>query len=457
MTVLAVQGESWSIRDCPVTPSPSLAILPKSGENRAVSILPKTVLPPLIGVLLLAIFAVGCGVGGIGPAEESSEPLRLGLLLNFSAGAPERSADRKRAFDLAVMHVNQAGGVFGRPVEVVEADSTLDPEQAVAEARRLVEEEGIHALVGPTSSANTLQVAQRVTGPAGIPTVSPSASSPLLTGADDRDFLFRTVLSDSAQGPALAGLAEWQGMANIGLIYADDAWGQGLFSTFREHWEGDMSSAVIQPGQAEFLAPLQETAAAGAKTLVLMTFEAEAIAILQQALESGIYDRFVFTDALKTPSLVRTFGGEVLGGMYGTGAGAAPGSPSTAAWEQAYLDSYGALPEFHYVMETYDATIALALAAEAAGSVDGDAIQAQLRAIGSEPGTKIIAGPEGIARALETLREGGAVDYDGAAVTMDWDERGDLRTGHVGIWRFTPDETIEEVEVVHVQHLGATE
>jgi hypothetical protein len=44
------------------------------------------------------------------------------------------------------------------------------------------------------------------------------------------------------------------------------------------------------------------------------------------------------------------------------------------------------------------------------------------------------------------------VDYDGAAVTLDWDEQGDLTRGHIGIWRFIGDGTIEEVETVHVEY-----
>ena len=416
------------------------------------STLRKAILPPFLAGLLLAFLAVGCGEGSVTPADEPSEPLRLGLLLNFSGGAPERSRDRQRAFDLAIKHVNAAGGVLGRPVAVSVADSTLEPEKAVAAARRLVEEEGIHALVGPTSSANTLQVAQRVVGPAEIPTVSPSASSPLLTKSDDRDFLFRTVLSDLAQGPVLAGIAREQGFSNIGLIYVNDAWGRGLSDAFRGAWEGEIRAAPIEPGQTEFMPQLRETAAGGASALVLMTFESEAIAILQQALASGLYDRFIFGDALKSPELVRAVGGDRLGGMYGAGAGVTPGNPSAAAWEEAYLAEYGALPEFAYVKETYDAAIALALAAEAAGSVDGPAIRRQLRAIGREPGTKVIAGPAGVAEALRILREGGMVDYDGAAVTLDWDDNGDLSRGHLGIWRFTPDETIEEVEVIHVEY-----
>lgn len=43
---------------------------------------------------------------------------------------------------------------------------------------------------------------------------------------------------------------------------------------------------------------------------------------------------------------------------------------------------------------------------------------------------------------------GRQVDYEGVATTLDWDEHGDLREGYIGVWRFTPDEGIEEVETV---------
>ena len=92
------------------------------------------------------------------------------------------------------------------------------------------------------------------------------------------------------------------------------------------------------------------------------------------------------------------------------------------------------------------AAIAIALAAAAAGSLEGAAIRDQLRAIGGAPGEVVIAGPEGVARALEILGDGGEVDYEGASVSLDWDEHGDLLRGHIGIWRFTGDERIEDIE-----------
>ena len=72
---------------------------------------------------------------------------------------------------------------FGRPVETAVGDTALDPDTAVVEARRLIQDEGVHALVGPSTSANALPVAERVAGPARVPLISPSATSPRLTDA----------------------------------------------------------------------------------------------------------------------------------------------------------------------------------------------------------------------------------------------------------------------------------
>ena len=81
-------------------------------------------------------------------------------------------------------------------VEGALGDTTADPETAVAEARRLVEVERVHAIVGPNSSAASLPIAERVIGPSGVPTVSFSATSPALTLVADNEFFFRVALSD---------------------------------------------------------------------------------------------------------------------------------------------------------------------------------------------------------------------------------------------------------------------
>ena len=77
--------------------------------------------------------------------------------------------------------------------------------------------------------------------------------------------------------------------------------------------------------------------------------------------------------------------------------------------------------------------------------MNGAAIRDQLRAGGRGPGTGVTAGSQGIAATLRIPAQGGEIDCEGAASSMDWDENGDLRRGHIGSWRFTEDERIEVI------------
>ena len=379
--------------------------------------------------------------------QPAARSLKLGLLLNFT-GSPEASADRKRAFDLAILHVNEGGGVLGMPVQGVVADATGDPKVAADVALRLVEVDGVHAIVGPNASSAALPVAQSVSGALGIPTISPSATSPQLTGVQDNDYFFRTALSDAAQGPVLARVARERGFNNLGLVYQDDAYGRGLADAFQAAWKGTVQSVPIAVAQSSYLTELAQSANAGAEALVVIAFEGQALSIVREALDKGIYSQFVFGDAAKRVSLVKEVGGEKLGGMYGTAGASAPDNAATADWEAAYITAYGELPVLAYVKETYDATVALALATQAAGSVEGAAIRDHLRLIAGPPGRTVSGTPSGVAGGLSLLAEGRDVDFDGAASTLDWDENGDLRRGHIGIWRFTLDERIEELDTV---------
>ncbi|MCY4608079.1 MAG: ABC transporter substrate-binding protein [bacterium] len=403
-----------------------------------------------IGMMLAATGMVLTGAVAAPNAANADEvtALKIGLLMDLSSGSAEVWRDRQRAFELAIKHVNAGGGVFGLPVAAAVGDATANPEKAVAAARHLVEVEGVHAIVGPNASASALPIAARMIGPAGIPTISFSATSPELTGVADSDFLFRTALSDISQGPVLARVAREQGFDNVGLLFVDDAWGRGLAGAFEAAWDGAIKDVPVDRDQTSFLSALRESASADAQALVVIAFESAALAMVREAIDHGLYDNFVFGDAAKRPSLVRSLGGDRLGDMFGTGPASAPASAASAAWEAAYLAEYGALPVLSYVKEAYDATVALALAAQAAGRTDGTAIRNRLRAVGGSPGTVVFAGPRGVAEGLRILADGGEIDYEGASGSVDWDENGDLRRGHIGIWRFTEDERIEEVRAV---------
>ena len=212
-----------------------------------------------------------------------------------------------------------------------------------------------------------------------------------------------------------------------------------------------MQAVSVEADQSTYLPELRRSASADAQALVVIAFEKQALSILREALDEGIYNQFVFGDAAKRISLVKELGGARLGGMYGTAGAPAPGA-AAADWESEFIAKYGERKVLTYVKETYDATIALCLAAQAAGSLDGSAIRGQLRAIASLPGETVSGISAGVADGLRLIAEGREIDYEGAANSLDWDENGDLRSGYIGTWRFTQDERIEELDIVFYEY-----
>ena len=379
-------------------------------------------------------------------------PLKIAFLGDLTGGLAEIGVEMRDGFLLAIKHINAAGGVFGQPVEFVIGDTNTDPTIAVEEARRMIEIEGAHVIVGAHSSTNSLAVAESITGPAGIPQISPASSSPQLAVAADDDFLFRATLNDKVQGPALAQLVNEQGYANVGVIYRDDAWGQGIADSFAEAfvetWGGQVVLVAVAPQQTSYLSEIQQSLENEPEALVMLAYVPEGTIILRESIENGLYERFVFGPTSRNPGLIDAIGGEHLGGMHGTAPGTAPGTESALLWESAFIDEYERPYGFPYTKQAYDATIAFALAAEAAGSTDGAAIRDQLRRIGGAPGQVVVADIGSIRLGLEAARDGDDIDYEGAAQTLEWDENGDLASGFVGIWRFTSQGGIEDTGVI---------
>ncbi|MYD73328.1 MAG: ABC transporter substrate-binding protein [Chloroflexi bacterium] len=289
----------------------------------------------------------------------------------------------------------------------------------------------------------TLAVVESVDADAGIPVISPSATSPQLTIADDNDFLFRSTVSDAAQGPVLAQLAADEGYSNVGVIYLNDPYGQGLAEAFEAAWTGDANLVSIEPRQASYLAELQQAADDGAEVLIVIAFPQEAEIFIREALEQGLFDEFLFVDGSKSQELVDAIGGEYLEGMRGTAPAPGPESESLAAFNEAYIAEFGELSPLPFIPEAYDAAMAIGLAAQAAGSLDPAAIRDALREIAAPPGDVYPAGAQGVAGALAAIANGERINAEGAATSLDWNDAGDITSGYIGVWAYEGGEIVE--------------
>jgi branched-chain amino acid transport system substrate-binding protein len=395
----------------------------------------------LVLVMVLALVAVmACG-----EEEEAATPLKIGQLNSFTGDLSDFGAAHRDAAQLAIDHINQAGGVMGRLVTIVARDTATNPVQGVDAARALVDVDDVVAVVGALSSGVTIAVAQSVTVPDGILQISAASTSPALTAVADDDFLFRTTVSDAAQGVVLARLAVELGYETASALYINNAYGQGLAMAFEEAFEEEggtvLELVAHESVQPTYTSELARATADDPDVLLALSYPESAQIYLREAIEGGYIDTFMFCDGTKSPSMNEAVGYDNLEGTYGTNAGT-PVTDTQLAFQEAFENSFAVLPPLPYIDTTYDAVVLIALAAAKAGTTtDSAAIRDALRDVAGPPGEVVGPGVDGIRQALEYIADGVDINYEGAGGSQDFDENGDV-SSTIEIWKIEGGEIV---------------
>ena len=222
-------------------------------------------------------------------------------------------------------------------------------------------------------------------------------------------------------------------------MFVNNAYGQGLSENFAAAFTGTVTAQVSHADQTAattYLSELNQCVAGDPQALVAISYPVgQADVYLKEALENNLIDTFVFVDGTKDDEMFGKLGWANFDGLSGTAPGALPPSTFTTKFDEQYTADYTSLYQVPFVREAYDAAMIIALAAEKAGSVDPTAIRDALRDVANAPGTEVAAPPEGIAAALEAVRNGEDIDYNGASGSVEFDENGDVLVGAIEIWK----------------------
>ena len=391
---------------------------------------------------VLVVLSLLIPVAACAPAvEEEAPPLKIGQLNTFTGTLSYFGEVHRKAAALAVDHVNLAGDVLGiAPMTIVARDTQTTPLVGVDAARALVDIDKVTAIVGALSSGVTIASAEAVTIPNRILQISAASTSPAITVLDDDDFLFRTTVSDAAQGVVLARLALELGYSSASALYINNAYGQGLAEQFKTTFEEEGGTVLAlvphEDVQPTYASELSLATDGDPDVLVAISYPGHAEVYLREALEGGYIDTFLFCDGTKSDEMNETVGWDNLEGTYGTSAGVAGVTAERQAFMEAYVSAFAVeLPPEPYIDTTYDAVVLIALAAEKAGTTtDSAAIRDALRDVANPPGEIVGPGVDGIKRALELIREGKDINYEGAGGSQDFDDNGDVFTT-IEIWK----------------------
>ena len=196
------------------------------------------------------------GAGGTEEAADGGaadgEPIRIGTLTELSGPFAPWGVNVSNGMQMAVADINDAGGVDGRPLELVERDTQSDPQEGVTALRGMIDQDGVIAAGGVISSDVGLATA-RIAEQNEIPLFLVKAGSGAILTADSR-YTFRTCLpaAPMTMGPVVEYL-EQENLTRAGAIIADYEWGRSI----EEAFDSTLGEAGIET-QVE-VAPVPET------------------------------------------------------------------------------------------------------------------------------------------------------------------------------------------------------
>ncbi|MEP2889435.1 ABC transporter substrate-binding protein [Tateyamaria sp.] len=346
----------------------------------------------------------------------TAEDIKIGVILGFTGPIESLTPSMADAAELAMKEVTDSGLLLdGSSVSSVRADSTcIDAGAATAAAERLITADGVSGIMGADCSGVTGAILNNVAVANGVVMVSPSATSPGLSHAENEDngLFFRTAPSDARQGVVMTDVLLEEGIKEVAVTYTNNDYGKGLADAFQAAFEAAGGSVTInaahEDGKADYSAEVGALASAGGDRLVVAGYvDQGGSGIVRAAIDSGAFDTFHFPDGMIGAKLEENFGSEIDGS---TGQHPGTDSEGAAVFAEMVGDAFDATSPF--TPESYDATALILLAMQAAGSKDSNDYKAKVMDVANAPGEQIFPGQ--LAKALQIIKDGGDIDYVGA-------------------------------------------
>jgi len=359
------------------------------------------------------MFATGgrvlCAAVLLGAVSCRQEPVRLAAILPLTGPQAAYGESLERGILLGAEEVNAAGGVGGLRLDVALEDSRSDPDRAV----RLLESWSgpgrVRAVIGGATSEEALALAARAE-PLGVLVLSPSASSPALSGASR--YFFRNWPSDAAEAEAAAEFAAYSLHATrVEVLAEDNAYGRGLAEAFQRAFEGDGRRAGLSisvPGQVP--PPAQGPPGAVFQAIYLAGYSGALLPVAEGLRRAGDRRPILACSAFARSDLLREAPPWMEGVcLLGPGPVSADGGTEKAEFASRFTARWGEAPDV-YASHAYDAVRILGAALAASPGGDAEALRSALLSLKGFSGA---AGPTSFTELGDARRAIGVWVFDG--------------------------------------------
>lgn len=343
-----------------------------------------------------AAAALAIGLAACAPGTTDSEtdeaPYKVGVLVGLTGSYAALGEPEEKAIRLYFEQLNEAGGIDGHPVELVTADSTSSESEAVNQLRRLAVEENVVAVLGPSSSGESIAL-RTFTAELKVPTISLASANAIVEPASEADYIFKQYTSTNESLLAQLEFAKEQGWSKVGILYANNAYGQDpaalLPSVIDEVGGLELTgSEAFDPTATDVTAQLG-TLAEGSPDVVLVWAVNPANEIVAKSADQIGFEPVLFNAPGAAGASYIEVGGSAVEGTYLQGSvvlapesieESNPQFEITSKLVDEFQDAYGEVAG-QYAANGWDGSLLLENAIRAAGVPDPSDLQATRDAI----------------------------------------------------------------------------
>ncbi|MDR1731542.1 MAG: ABC transporter substrate-binding protein [Synergistaceae bacterium] len=339
---------------------------------------------------ILALFVaalIGSTLGGgfmATPAEAAGavpDEIKIGLVASISGGQALDGKNMVDAITLVKKELDAVGGldIGGKKVKItwVIEDCEAKPEISVNAVQKLIEQDGVLAIVGPNNSGDTIASGE-VSQAAQIPQITNTGTNIKVTQVGD--YIFRACFIDPFQGKVIAKFAyDNLGVRKVAVLYDNaDTYSSGLTDSFIEAFKnlgGKVVAAEAFSGQEikDFSAQLTLIKNANPEAVFFPSHIENIPLQLQQARGMGITATLLGCDSWDYAALPDLVGRDVLEGAYYV-TGFSPDAEGAKDFVKAFTDLAGYRPSFCSAM-AYEAAHIVLNALQTAKTLDGPGIR----------------------------------------------------------------------------------
>ena len=329
----------------------------------------------LLGVAMLGSVFAGCGND-----KAASDEIKVGVNIEMTGNQANYGNAGLEGIRLAIKEANEAGGINGKKITLVEADSKSEAAEAVNAATKLMSDDKGQLILGRAVTAEVIAESQVATDNK-VPVIGFAATNPDVTveNGQVKPFIFRSCFIDPQQGTVMAKFATKELKAKTAVMYIDSSsdYSKSLGKVFKETFEAAGGKVLMEESflakDQDFKAALTKLKTANADVIFVPAYYEEVGKIVKQARELGITCPMLGTDGWDDPKVADIAGVAALNNTFFSTHYFSE-DPGAKSFIDAFTKEYGHAPNVFAALG-YDAGKLLVDALKRANSTDPEAIR----------------------------------------------------------------------------------